>query len=93
MSALFWNGLSDNKVPVKKMTCCAPTIVPFTNAPSVSIVYSPLMQEQYGSRPNVQVYIKEGEEFVVSDFNAVVFDGASIEVDNGGPNTGFVKIF
>lgn len=51
------------------------------------------MQEQYGSRPNVQVYIKEGLEFVVSDFNAVVFDGASIEIDNGGPNTGFVKIF
>lgn len=52
-----------------------------------------MMVEQYGARPNVQVYIKDGTEFVKSDFNAVVFDGVSIEVDNGGPNTGFVKIF
>lgn len=51
------------------------------------------MVAQYGARPNVQVYIKEGTEFVVSDFNAVVFNGASIDIDLGGPNTGIVKIF
>lgn len=52
-----------------------------------------MMVEQYGAKPNVQVYIKDGSEFVKSEFNAVVFDGSSIEVDNGGPNTGFIKIF
>lgn len=52
------------------------------------------MVEQYGAKPNVQVYIKEGTEYVLSDdMNAVVFDGSTIEVDNGGPNSGFVKIF
>lgn len=52
------------------------------------------MQELYGSRPNVQVYYKDGSEYVLSDdMNGVVFDGSTITVDHGGPNTGFVKVF
>jgi len=52
------------------------------------------MVEQYGEKPNVQVYFKDGSEYVLSDdMNAVSFDGTTIEVDNGGPNTGIIKIF
>lgn len=52
------------------------------------------MIEQYGAKPNVQVYYKEGTEYVLSDdMNAVSFDGSMIVVDNGGLNTGVVKIF
>lgn len=76
------------------MTCCVPTILSFTNQPSMTINYSAAMQEQYGPQPNVQVYIKEGEEFVLSDdMSGVVFDGVNIVADFGGVNTGFVKIF
>ena len=51
------------------------------------------MAQQYGPEPNVQVYYKEGEEFVLSDFSQVIFDGSTIIVDHGGLNTGIIKIF
>lgn len=74
--------------------CCPPTIVPFTNQPTVTIPYSPFMIEEYGVTPNVQVYYKEGTEYVLSnDMNAVTVEPGSILVDNGGPNSGVVKIF
>lgn len=76
------------------MSCCTPTIQPFFNASSTTISYSPFMVEQYGSQPDVQVFYKEGTEYVLSnDMNAVVFNGSTIVVDHGGPNTGIIKIF
>lgn len=76
------------------MNCCEPTILPFTNQSTTSIVWDANKQSLYGSRPNVQVYYKEGAEYVLSDdMNAVVFDGSTIEVDHGGVGTGFVKVF
>lgn len=76
------------------MSCCPPTIQPFNNVATVSIIYSPFMIEQYGEKPNVQVYYKEGTEYVLSDdMNRVSFDGSMISVDNGGLNTGVIKIF
>lgn len=76
------------------MICCTPTIIPFNNVPSVAISYPASMIAAYGPEPNVQVFYKEGLEYVLSDdMNAVVFDGSTITVDNGGPNTGVIKIF
>lgn len=76
------------------MICCPPTILPFTNQSSMSIVWTAILQDLYGSEPNVQVYIKEGSEYVLSDdMNSVVFDGSTIVADFGGVNNGVVKIF
>lgn len=58
------------------------------------INYTTAMQELYGPKPNVQVYFKEGAEYSLSDdMNEVKFDGTTIEIDHGGVNSGFVKIF
>lgn len=76
------------------MSCCQPTIQSFLNQSSTTIAYSAFMQEQYGSEPNVELYYKDGAEYVLSnDMNEVVFDGSTISIDHGGSNTGFVKIF
>lgn len=75
------------------MTCCSPMIFPFNEA-ITTINYNSFMVEQFGNKPNVQVYYREGTEYALSDdFNQVRFDGANITVDHGGSNTGFVKIF
>lgn len=75
------------------MTCCAPTIVPFTNEATKEIPYGDVMQEIYGSTPNIQVYYREGTEYVLSDdANRVDFNGERILVDFGGTATGIIKI-
>jgi hypothetical protein len=75
------------------MSCCTPTIVPFTNEATKEIPYSAAMIEEYGSTPNIQVYYREGTEYVLSDdANRVDFNGVRILVDFGGPNTGIIKI-
>lgn len=75
------------------MTCCEPAIYPF-NGSTLTIDYGVEMQAAYGSNPNVQVYYREGTEYVLSDdMNQVVFTGSSIEIDFGGPNVGIVKVF
>lgn len=76
------------------MICCEATIVNFLNVSSSVVNYSAAMQEQYGPKPNVQVYYKEGAEYSLSDdLNQVSFDGVNITVDYGGAATGFLKIF
>lgn len=76
------------------MTCCEPSITPFTLQSTTVIAWTADMQELYGSRPNVQVYYKDGAEYVLSDdMSGIVFDGVEIRVDHGGVNTGFVKVF
>lgn len=76
------------------MTCCSPLIQPFTNVSTLSIPYGASETEAYGADPNVQVYIHDGTDYVLSDdMNQVVFNGSSIEIDFGGIATGFVKVF
>lgn len=76
------------------MTCCAPTIVPFGFETQTVINYSATMLENYGAKPNVQVFYKDGTAYLLSDdMNQVRFDGVNITVDHGGSNTGFIKIF
>lgn len=76
------------------MNCCEPFILNFASVSSSVINYTTAMQAMYGPKPNVQVYFKEGDEYVLSDdMNQIKFDGVNITADYGGPNTGFVKIF
>lgn len=75
------------------MSCCAATIYPFAAA-TLSIPYGATEQAAYGVDPNVQVYIQDGTEYVLSDdFNEVRFTGTSIDIDFGGVQTGVVKVF
>lgn len=75
------------------MNCCEATIYPF-NGSSMTIDYNTAHKSAYGLEPNVQVYYREGTEFVLSDdMNQVSFDGNSIEIDFGGPAVGIVKVF
>lgn len=76
------------------MSCCPATIVSFGNVSSTTINYSPSLAALYGSDPNVQVYYKDGTEYVLSDdMNEVRFDGTDIVVDHGGAAIGFIKVF
>lgn len=76
------------------MNCCPPTIVSFGNVSSTTINYSPSLAALYGVDPNVQVYYKDGTEYVLSDDqNEVKFNGVDIVVDHGGIAVGFLKIF
>lgn len=75
------------------MTCCSPFIQPFSEAVT-TVNYSPSLAALYGSTPNVQVYYRDGTEYVLSDdMSGVVFDGTDIVADHGGVNVGFLKIF
>jgi len=74
------------------MICCTPTIVPFNEA--VTTVNYTALAALYGQDPNVQVYYKEGANYVLSnDMTSVKFDGVNIIVDHGGPVVGLLKIF
>ena len=75
------------------MNCCEPTIVTFNESETI-INYSPSLLALYGTDPNVQVYYKDGANYVLSDdMNQVKFDGTNITVDHGGVNTGIIKVF
>lgn len=76
------------------MSCCDPIISPFSGQSSITIEYGAIRQEQYGSRPNVQVYIYDGTDYVLSDdMNEIRFADDQITVDFGGIQSGFVKVF
>lgn len=76
------------------MSCCAAIEQPFTNVSTVSIPYGDIQKSAYGQQPNVQVYIWDGTDYVLSDDgNQVVVGESSIEIDLGGEAKGFVKVF
>ena len=69
-------------------------VVYFTNEATKSIPYGTIQQQLFGTRPNVQVYFKDGDEYALSDdMNQITFTGTSIDIDFGGSNTGLIKIF
>lgn len=75
------------------MICCEPTIFPFNEAVT-TINYFPFLASLYGSKPNTQVYYREGTEYVLSDdMSGVSFDGVDIVADHGGVQVGFLKVF
>lgn len=75
--------------------CCIPTTVTFVNAVSTSITYDAVMRDKYGIQPRVYVYYYDsvtGEFYLSPFFTVMKFDGNTITVDHGGPNTGVVVI-
>jgi hypothetical protein len=75
------------------MTCCTPIIQPFNEAVT-TIDYTAAMQAEFGPTPNVQVYYRDGTEYVLSDdMSSVKLEGGFIVVDHGGVNVGLIKIF
>lgn len=75
--------------------CCVPTQVQFINASSTSITYDDVMRDKYGIQPRVFVYYHDpvtGEFYRSSFFTVMKFDGSTITVDHGGPNSGVVVI-
>lgn len=75
------------------MICCEPDIFPFIEAVT-TINYSPAMIQKFGNVPNMQVFYKEGTQYVLSDdMNLIKFDGSDIIVDHGGPMAGILKVF
>jgi hypothetical protein len=75
--------------------CCAPTEVEFINASSTSIAYDAAMRAKYGVQPRVFVYYYDsvsGEFYLSPFFTVMKFDGSTITVDHGGPNTGIVVV-
>jgi hypothetical protein len=76
------------------VTCCDTIQQPFTNVATVSVPYGAFEKQQYGSTPNVQVYIFDGVDYVLSDDqNQIIIEAGTIEIDLGGIATGFVKVF
>lgn len=76
------------------MTCCNPIIQSFADVATLTIPYGDIEQALYGTDPNVQVYINDGTDYVLSDdMNGIMLTGTAIEIDFGGNATGFVKVF
>lgn len=76
-------------------TCCVPERFQFNNASITSITYTDAMRDKYGIQPKVFVYYYDpvtGEYYLSPFFTVMKFDGSTITVDHGGPNTGFVVV-
>lgn len=78
------------------MSCCNYDTFIFANQSTVNVAYTPSMLAAYGSRPNVEVYYQVPGGFQAAGiFTRIELEGTPINnifIDNGGPNTGFVKI-
>lgn len=75
--------------------CCIPTQISFANATSTSVIYDDVMRNKYGSQPRVFVYYHDpdtGEFYLSSFFTVMKFNGSSINIDHGGPNSGLVVV-
>lgn len=76
------------------MTCCNPTIIPFTGHDEMTIPYSTAMRALYGDVPTVYVYHLDNGEYIKANIR-IAFIGVpatEIKIYNGGLADGFVKI-
>lgn len=76
------------------MSCCSPTIIPFTNSGGNTIAYSQSMRDKHGDIPNVEVYHLDSGEYILATVS-IKIDGkptSLITIDHGGSATGFIKI-
>lgn len=80
------------------MSCCPSTILNFFNVATYSFPYTPAMVAAYGSKPRVDVYVYDlvALEFYTNNgavpVSQIIFDGANVNIDNGGIASGYVKI-
>lgn len=74
---------------------CSPTIVSFTNVPTVTIPYTALLQAKYGVFPTVQVWVYDGAGQLLNMGITAAFDTyppTIINIDLGGNGSGIVVI-
>lgn len=75
--------------------CCPSTEVVFSNATTTQITYDQVMKDKYGSQPHVFVYYYDPvttELYLSPFFTVMKFNGTTITIDHGGPNSGIVVI-
>lgn len=76
-------------------TECAPTIITFTNVPTLTIPYTALLQNSYGAVPTIQVWIYDGDGNLVNMGITAKFDTyppTQLLFDFGGPASGIIVI-
>lgn len=74
---------------------CLPTVITFTNVPTVSVPYTAEMIDKYGEVPTVQVWIYDTNGALVNMGVQAQLLGSPINqifVDNGGPGSGKIRI-
>jgi hypothetical protein len=77
------------------MPCCPTLQIPFNDAPTTTIAYTPPLQQQFGPTPRVYVWYYEPEtgDFLQSSFFTLVsFADGNVVVDHGGPQSGIIVI-
>ena len=77
------------------MRCCDYDIIPFTNVSIMNIAYSVGMRARFGNVPHIRVWQLFNGEYV-EPMISIRLDGnptSNINIDNGGPASGFIKIF
>jgi hypothetical protein len=69
-------------------------IVPFASVSVLNIAYSTAMKSRFGKVPHVKVYHKDGTDYIEPMIDIRLQNPTTvIKINNGGPATGFVKIF
>ena len=74
---------------------CEPTQVQFNNASTTVIPYTQSLRDKYGIQPKVFTWYVDtvnGGLYMSPFFTVMNFDGNTITVDHGGPNTGIVVV-
>lgn len=76
------------------MTCCNPTIIPFTGQDTMVIPYTTAMRNNYGDVPTVYVYHLDAGEYIKANIRIayVGVPATEIRIYNGGLADGFIKI-
>lgn len=73
---------------------CEPTIIQFSNIPSIAIPYTAQLQAKYGTVPTVSVWIYIDGELTQAglNINFDAFPPTIINIDFGGTSSGIIKI-
>ena len=76
------------------MDCCPPYLQSFSNVSLTIVPYGAAMKSKYGIAPNINTYFFDNiaSEYVISFVPLARILGDTIEVDHGGPSTGYIKI-
>lgn len=79
------------------MPCCPSSITFFADVETTTIPYPDLFKTEFGLKPRVDVYYFDEElgEFYNTNgvpSSEVKFDGSNININHGGPASGYVKI-
>lgn len=73
---------------------CEPTIIEFSNIPSLVVPWTAFLADKYGLTPNVQVWIEDNGELVAAGTRMALdqYPPTELRFDFGGNASGFIKI-